>query len=131
LNVSQDQTIFEQRFEKMNLTGAGEVCCLCGNSIEVLGIRDCSDGHYYCLGCGEVVRRHYEKPIVERFKAQFAEKIEEVAKENAAEIGFDYENEAYGLARAICIVLSSKELMAEAIRRAKEVSEESGSSVDN
>jgi len=70
-------------------------------------------------------------PRVEKFKIAWAEKMEEVAREHAAEIGFDYENEAYGLARAICIVLSSKELMAEAIRRAKEVSEESGSSVDN
>lgn len=70
-------------------------------------------------------------PTVDKLRIAFGVEIEKLAREQAAEIGFDIETESHGLARAICIVLSDKELVAEAIRRAKEVSEESGSSVDN
>ncbi len=53
----------------------------------------------------------------------FTDAIEEVARENAQAIGFDVVNEPYGLARAIMVVLSSKELREKAIKRAKEMVE--------
>jgi hypothetical protein len=63
-------------------------------------------------------------PRVEKFKVAFGEKMEEVARDHAAEIGFDIENESHGLFRAIAMVFSNKALFDEAIRRAKEVANE-------
>lgn len=48
-----------------------------------------------------------------------AEEHEKVAREHAAEVGFDIEKEPHGLFRACMMVLSSPELMKTVIERVK------------